>query len=157
MNKLKTFTLTLLLGAVAMPAAAGAGFEAGQWRHETNLVSADVPGVPQPLIKLFAGRGARTSCHDRAQLDDRPEALLTADNGARCELRKFSAANGRLVFDTFCVNKRFPEGLLVSSKGAYTPTSYAISTASTGTKNGAPVKILTTGAGKHVAGSCKTP
>jgi hypothetical protein len=149
--------LTFLLAAVAMPAAAGSGFEAGQWRHETNLISADVPGVPEPLIKLFAGRGARVSCSTPAQLKDSPETLLTADNGARCDLRKFSMADGRLVFDTFCVNKRFPEGLLVSSKGTFTPTSYAIATTSTGTKNGAPVKILTTGAGKRVAGSCAKP
>jgi hypothetical protein len=154
---MKGLAIALLVGAAAMPAAAGSGFEAGQWRHETRLVSADVPGVPQGLIKLFAGRGARISCSDSAQLEDHPETLLTADNGARCELRQLSLANGRLVFDTFCVNKRFPEGLLVSSRGAYTPTSYAISTTSTGTRNGAPVKILTTGSGRHVAGSCKTP
>ena len=157
MIRMNGLVIGVLLGAVALPAAAGSAFEAGQWRHETNLVSADVPGIPQPLVKLFAGRGARTSCNDRAQLENHPEALLTADNGARCELRKLSMADGRLVFDTFCVNKRFPDGLLVSSKGTYTPTSYAIATTSTGTKNGAPVKILTTGAGKRVAGSCSKP
>jgi len=157
MSRMKGLAIAFLLGAVAMPAAAGAGFEAGQWRHETNLVSADVPGIPQGLVKLFAGRGSRVSCSDPAQLEKHPEALLTADNGAKCELRKFSMTNGRLVFDTFCVNKRFPDGLLVSSRGTYTPTSYAISTESTGTRNGAPVKILTRGAGKHMAGSCQKP
>ncbi len=157
MSRMSSLAIALLIGAVALPAAAGSGFEAGQWRHETNLVSADVPGIPQPLIKMFAGRGARTSCSDPAQLENHPETLLTADNGAKCELRRFSMTNGRLVFDTFCVNKRFPDGLLVSSRGAYTPTSYTISTTSTGTRNGEPVKILTTGSGRHVAASCKKP
>ena len=58
------------------------------------------------------------------------------------------------VRDTFCVNKRFPEGLLVASKGTYTANSYEISTISSGTKEGAPVKIVTTGAGRRT-GACK--
>ncbi len=153
----KRWMLLALIGLAAMPAVAGSGFEGGQWRHETRLISADVPGIPQSLIKLMAGRGARTSCHDTAEIERNPEALLTADDGARCELKTLSMSNGRLVFDTVCTNKRFPDGLLVASRGTYTPTAYTLSTTSTGTKNGKPVKILTTGAGRRVAGSCKKP
>lgn len=149
--------LMALVGMAALPAAAGEGFEGGQWRHETKLISAEVPGIPQSLIKLVAGRGARTSCNGTAELEAHPEALLTADDGAKCELRKLSMTNGRLVFDTMCTNKRFPDGLLVSSRGTYTPTTYALATTSTGTKDGKPVKILTTGAGRRVADSCKKP
>jgi hypothetical protein len=90
-------------------------------------------------------------------LHSHPEALLTADGEAVCTLRKLSMTDGKLVFDTFCTNKRFPDGLLVSSRGTYTATSYAISTISTGTKNGKPVRIETTGSGKRVAGSCAAP
>jgi hypothetical protein len=63
--------------------------------------------------------------------------------------------DGKLEFDTFCTNKHFPDGLLVSSRGSYTATTYSISTTSTGTKGGKLVRILTTGAGKRIANSCK--
>lgn len=150
----KRCLLPLCLGLAASPALAVATFAPGQWSHETHLVQADVPGIPEWVIRMFAGHGSRKSCNSAAQLSSHPEALLTADDEAVCKLRKFSATNGKLVFDTFCTNKRFPDGLLVSSRGSYTPTSYSISTTSTGTRDGKPVRILTTGTGKHVADAC---
>lgn len=150
----KRYLLPLYLGLTASPALAVATFAPGQWSHETRLVQADVPGIPEWVIRMFAGHGSRKSCNSAAQLGSHPEALLTADDEAVCKLRKFSAANGKLAFDTFCTNKRFPDGLLVSSRGSYTPTSYSISTTSTGTRDGKPVRILTTGTGKHVADAC---
>jgi hypothetical protein len=147
----------LLLASVvliASPSIAASRFSPGQWSHETRLEQADVPGIPQWVIRMFAGHASRQSCNSAAQLNSHPEALLTADDEAVCKLRQFSAINGKLTFDTFCTNKRFPDGLLVSSRGSYTPTSYSISTTSTGTRNGKPVRILTTGNGKHVADVC---
>jgi hypothetical protein len=145
--------LTALLLATAKPALAD-GFAPGQWEHKTVTVSAEVPGVPQWVIKMFAGNRSRKSCHSAAELAARPEALLTQDDAAVCKLRRFSMAGGKLVYDTFCTNKRFPEGLLVASKGTYTPDGYAISTLSTGTKEGEPVRIVTTGTGRRT-GTCK--
>ncbi|MDH7640507.1 DUF3617 family protein [Sphingomonas oryzagri] len=150
----KWYLLPSCLGLTATPAFAAPAFAPGQWNHETRLVQADVPGIPEWVIRMFAGHGSRKSCNSAAQLSSHPEALLTADDEAVCKLRKFSATNGKLVFDTFCTNKRFPDGLLVSSRGSYTPTSYSISTTSTGTRDGKPVRILTTGTGKHVANAC---
>jgi hypothetical protein len=138
---------------VAAPALAD-GFAPGAWEHQTTTVSADVPGVPQWVVKLFAGKNRRKSCYTAQQAATRPEALLTQDDAAVCRKKAFSMAKGRLVYDTFCVNKRFPDGLLVASKGTYTATSYAISTLSTGVKDGKPVKIVTTGTG-HRVGACK--
>jgi hypothetical protein len=157
MTTFRAWALAAGIAAAATPALAEGGFEAGQWRHETRLISAEVPGAPQTLIKLFAGRGSRTSCHTAPQLQAHPEALLTADERAQCSLRKLSLSNGALVFDTFCTNKRFPDGLLVASRGQYTPTSYTISNTSTGTKDGKPVKIQTTGTGQRVAAACAKP
>lgn len=151
---LKRHTLLVCIGWAASPAMAVSSFAPGQWSHQTHLEQADVPGIPQWVIRMFAGNSNRMSCNSAAQLNTHPEALLTADDEAMCKLRKFSATNGKLVFDTFCTNKRFPDGLLVSSRGSYTPSSYSISTTSTGTRNGKPVRILTTGSGKHVANSC---
>jgi len=146
----------IALGAIALAFAAPAlaeGFAPGAWEHETDTVSADVPGFPQWLVKLFTGHQSRKSCFTPQQVSH-PEALLTQDDAAVCKLRRISLGQGRLIFDTFCVNKRFPEGLLVSSQGSYTPESYRIQTVSTGTKGGKPVKIVTTGSGRRT-GTCK--
>lgn len=150
----KSRALALILALAPSPAIADVSFDPGQWLHETHLIKASVPGIPQWLIRLFAGHSSRTSCNSAVQLQHHPEALLTADGEAVCNLRKFSMSDGHLVFDTFCTNKRFPEGLLVSSRGTYTPTSYAISTISTGTRNGKPARIETTGTGRRVSAVC---
>lgn len=146
--------IVLLLAGTAPPAAAE-GFAPGKWQHETRTISAEVPGVPQWVIKMFAGNSSRKSCFTAQQASTRPEALLTQDDAAVCTKRKFSVTGGRIVYDTFCTNKRFPEGLLVASKGSYTADSYEISTLSTGTKDGKPVRIVTTGHGRRTAPSCK--
>jgi hypothetical protein len=117
-------------------------------------VSAEVPGFPQWVIKLVSGNSKRKSCYTTADAVARPEALLTQDDAASCKLRRFSMVGGTLIYDTFCINKRFPDGLLVASKGHYTATNYSISTLTTGTRNGEPVKIVTTGTGLRT-GPCK--
>jgi hypothetical protein len=135
----KRCLLPLCLGLATPPASAAPNFAAGQWSHETRLIQADVPGIPEWVIRMFAGRGSRKSCNSTAQLVSHPEALPTADDAAVCKLRKFSATGGKLVFDTFCTNKRFPDGLLASSRGSYTPTSYSILTTSKGScREGSP-------------------
>lgn len=129
-------------------------FAPGAWQHQTVTVSADVPGIPQWIIKMFAGNSSRKSCLSPADAAGHPEALLTQDDAAVCKLRHISLIGGKLTFDTFCTNKRFPDGLLIASRGSYTPNSYAISTLTTGTRDGKPVKIVTTGTGQRT-GSCR--
>lgn len=150
---LRRRSLALMLIALAAPVAAE-GMAPGAWQHETKMISAEVPGVPQWVVKIFAGNSKRKSCFTAQHAATKPEALLTQDDAAVCTKRRYSAAGGKLLYDTFCVNKRFPEGLLVASKGTYTPDSYEISTVSTGTKEGKPVRIVTTGAGRRT-GACK--
>ncbi|MET0376189.1 MAG: DUF3617 domain-containing protein [Rhizorhabdus sp.] len=146
--------MVLLLAGLAAPVAAE-GFAPGKWQHETKTMSAEVPGVPQWVVKMFAGNSSRKSCFTAQQAAARPEALLTQDDAAVCTKRKFSLAGGKIVYDTFCTNKRFPEGLLVASKGSYTIDSYEISTLTTGTKEGKPVRIVTVGSGRRTAATCK--
>jgi len=156
MVRVRKILKKLMLAALALPTPLLAeSFNPGRWQHQTQTTSADVPGVPQWVIKMFAGNQSRKSCHSAAQLAARPEALLTQDDAATCRLRRFTMEHGKLVYDTFCTNKRFPEGLLVASKGSYTPDSYEISTVSTGTNDGEPVRIVTTGTGRRIAPSCK--
>jgi hypothetical protein len=144
--------IALAASALAAPALAD-NFNPGAWEHQTDTISADVPGVPQWIVKLFTGHQTRKSCFTAAQVPH-PEALLTQDDAAVCKVRRISMVGGKLLFDTFCVNKRFPDGLLVASQGSYTPDSYQIQTLSTGTKGGKPVKIVTAGSGKRT-GACK--
>ena len=145
----------LALSAVATPAIAASLFAPGRWQHQTHLVRAEIPGVPGWVVRLVASNTSRTSCHDAEELKERPEVLLTASEDAVCRLKTFSMSGGKLVFDTFCTNKRFPDGLLVASRGTYTATSYSIATTSTGTRNGRPVHIETTGSGRLVGGACR--
>lgn len=149
-------SVLLIATFAALPAQAFAGdsFMPGAWAHETTTVSAEVPGFPQWMIKLFSGNTKRKSCYTAADVASRPEALLTQDDAATCKLRRFSMVGGMLIYDTFCTNKRFPDGLLVASKGHYTATNYTLSTLTTGTRNGEPVKIVTTGSGQRT-GPCK--
>ena len=146
--------LWLVAAFTAAPALAGPGFAPGHWHHETRLIRAEVPGIPQWLIRLFASHSTRESCHDAAGLATHPEALLTADDRAHCTLRRFTATEGHLEFDTFCTNHHFPEGLLVSSRGTYTATAYQITTISTGTHGGRPVRIETIGVGQQIGRTC---
>jgi hypothetical protein len=138
--------------AVAAPAMA-AEMAPGLWQHETSTVSAEGTGYPQFLVKMFSNTN-RKGCFTAQQAATRPEALLTQDDAAVCIKKRYSAADGKFVYDTFCTNKRFPEGLLVASKGSYTANSYEISTISTGIKKGTPVKIVTRGSGKRI-GACR--
>ncbi|MDB5687576.1 MAG: hypothetical protein JWR77_2165 [Rhizorhabdus sp.] len=143
-----------LLAVIALSAPALAdGFAPGAWSHETKVVSAEVPGFPAWMVRMFGG-SCRKSCFTAAEAVSRPEALLTQDDEAVCKLRHFSAAGGKLVYDTFCTNKRFPEGLLIASKGTYTANTYTLSTLTTGLREGKPVKIVTTGSGQRT-GICK--
>ncbi len=150
--------MTKLLFAAALAALSAAasaeGFTPGAWSHQTKMLTADVPGVPQWMIKMFAGNKSRKSCFTASEAATRPEALLTQDDEASCKLRHFAMRDGKLVYDTFCTNKRFPEGLLIASKGVYTASSYAIATLTTGTKDGEPVRITTTGTGQRT-GACR--
>jgi hypothetical protein len=134
-------------------AAYADSFMPGAWSHETKTVSAEGTGYPQWLVKMFSN-SSRKSCYTAQEAATRPEALLTQDDAATCKLRRFSMAGGVIVFDTFCTNKRFPDGLLIASKGHYTPTNYSLSTVSSGVKDGMQVKIVTTGSGKRT-GTCR--
>ena len=120
-------------------------------------MTAEVPGVPQWVIKLVGGHRKRTSCNSDAELSGHPESLFKGDDTAVCHLRRLTLSKGTILFDTFCTNRHFPAGLLVSSQGTYTPTSYAISTISTGTRNGKPVRIVTQGSGTLVSATCAKP
>ena len=154
MTRMTWRAVSMLVGIIASPALAAPGFAPGQWQHQTTLLKADVPGVPQWIIKMMAGHDRRESCATLALLGSHPETLLQGDDTAICKTQNFTLSNGTLTYDTFCTNKRFPAGLLVASRGSYTPISYTISTISTGTKNGRPVRIETKGTGNRISAAC---
>lgn len=147
--------LLIGLGAVALasPAVADApGFMPGAWAHQTRMISADVPGVPDFIVRMFGNR-SRRSCLTPQQAMATPHALLTQDDAATCRVRRFTMNTGRFDYVTFCTNRRFPEGLTIASTGTYTPANYTIRSTATGTKRGKPVRIVTEGDG-HRTGAC---
>jgi hypothetical protein len=140
---------------LAAPAVADApGFAPGAWTHETRMVSADVPGVPDFLVRIFAGDRTRQSCLTAQQAMSAPQALLTQDDAAQCHLRRFVMSGGRFEYVTFCTNRRFPQGLTIASTGTYAPGSYAMHSVATGAKGGRPVRIVTDGTGRRT-GECR--
>ncbi len=145
----------VLLGIVLSSslAAAEPAFAPGAWEHKTTPISVLNAGAPLWVAKLYYGATTRKSCSG-PEIVTHPDLLLTQDDEAVCKVRKMAMAGGKFAFDTFCTNKKFPDGLLIASTGTYTPTSYTIATTSTGIKDGKPVKIVTTGTGQRVAPSC---
>src|SRR5690349_20370155 len=119
---MRAFCLAAALAALPGAAFAGDSFIAGAWSHQTTMISADVPGYPEWLIKLKRGHETRESCLIPADVISRPEALLTQDDKAVCKKRRFSMVAGKFVYDTFCTNDLFPDGLLIVSTGTYTAT-----------------------------------
>ena len=116
----RLFPGTAAAGALmlAAPAAAdGPGFAPGGWEHATKMISAVVPGVPSFLIRMFAGDRSRRSCLTPQQAATAPQALLTQDDAASCRMRRFVQDSGHFDYVTFCINKRFPEGLTIASAG----------------------------------------
>lgn len=144
----------LALGMPAIAQAPGQGFSPGGWQHEMKMISADVPGVPQFLIKMFAGDRTRKSCLSAYEATHTPQTLLTQDDNAKCRTTRFVMLKGRFDYVAFCTNKRFPEGLTISSGGTYAPATYTMESVATGMRKGKPVKIVTRGTGKHI-GQCQ--
>lgn len=148
--------LAVTLAAFAGEGAQAEGFAAGEWRHQTRMVSADVPGIPQFIVRMVAGNSDRKSCFTAEQAAGRQEMLLTEDGKAQCRTDKLvMAGDGRLEYRATCMNKRFPDPMNVVSIGTWSPTSYQFRATTTGMRHDKPVKIVTEGNGSRVAAACR--
>ena len=154
---MRSFLPRTLIASLALAATAGhaAGFAPGEWRHDSKLISAEVPGVPEFLVRMMAGGGARKSCFPAGVAARSQEALLADDSKASCRTSRLTmAADGQLEYVAICINQRFPDPMTVTSTGRWTPTSYSFRAITTGTRKGKPVKVVTEGSGRRTAVAC---
>lgn len=120
-----------------------------------KMLSAQVPGVPEFLVRMIAGGGDRKSCFTAQQAAGPAEALFVDEDKAKCRtVRLVMAADGRLEYEATCVNARFPDPMKVASAGRWSTTSYDFRSVTTGTRKGKPVKIVTEGSGRRIAPTC---
>ncbi|WP_380872995.1 hypothetical protein ACFB49_38850 [Sphingomonas sp. DBB INV C78] len=149
---------SILSASLILTAATGhaAGFTPGEWRHSSKLISADVPGVPEFLVRMVAGGGERKSCFTADLAARHQESLFVEEDKASCRtIRLTMAADGALDYAATCINQRFPDPMTVNSTGRWTPTSYAFRSVTTGTRKGKPVRIVTEASGRRAADRCR--
>lgn len=138
-------------GAVA---AAVPGPQAGRWTHVTQLVSADIPGVPETLVRAADKREPRTTCLTARQAAATPQVLLHAP-GATCSSRSYTLAAGKIRGQSICRVKELETPVKTVTIGTYSAKGYVTRSVSTGTRNGRPLKVVTATSGKWLGAACR--
>lgn len=145
-----------LLIPLALAGAAAAtvpGPQAGRWTHVTQLVSADIPGVPETLIRAADKREPRTTCLTAKQAAATPQVLLHAP-GATCSSRSYTLAAGKIRGESVCRVKELDTPVKTITTGTYTAKGYVTRSVTTGRRNGQPLKVVTATSGKWL-GACR--
>lgn len=135
-------------------AAATPAPKAGKWTHVTRLVSADIPGVPETLIRAADTRAPRTTCLTAKQAAATPQILLHAP-GATCSVRSYALAAGKIRGQSTCTVKELPTPVRTVTTGTYSATGYVTRSVTTGTRNGRPLKVVTATSGKWLGSACR--
>lgn len=146
--------LLIPLAFAGAAAAAAPGPQAGKWTHVTQLVSADIPGVPETLIRAADTRAPRTSCLTAKQAADTPQILLHAP-GATCSSRSYTLAAGKIRGQSLCRIKDLPTPVKTVTTGTYNAKGYSTRSVTTGTRNGRPLKVVTASSGKWLGSACR--
>lgn len=135
-------------------AATVPGPQAGQWTHVTQLLSADIPGVPETLIRAADTRAPRTTCLTAKQAATTPQVLLHAP-GAMCSVRSYTLAAGKIRGTSICTVKELPTPVRTVTTGTYTARGYSTRSVTTGTRGGRPLKVVTASSGKWLGSACR--
>ncbi|KTE38755.1 MULTISPECIES: DUF3617 domain-containing protein [unclassified Sphingopyxis] len=146
--------LLIPLAFAGAAAASAPGPQAGKWTHVTQLVSADIPGVPETLIRAADTRAPRTSCLTAKQAADTPQILLHAP-GATCSSRSYTLAAGKIRGQSLCRIKDLPTPVKTVTTGTYNAKGYTTRSVTTGTRNGRPLKVVTASSGKWLGAACR--
>lgn len=135
-------------------AATAPGPQAGKWTHVTRLVSADIPGVPETLIRAADTQAPRTTCLSAKQAAASPQILLHAP-GAKCSARSYTLAAGKIRGSSTCMVKELPTPVRTVTTGTYSSRGYSTRSVTTGTRNGRPLKVITASSGKWLGAACR--
>ena len=128
--------------------------QAGKWTHLTQLVSADIPGVPETLIRAADKREPRATCLTPKQAASTPQILLHAP-GAVCSSRSYTLAGGKIRGQSVCRVKELETPVKTTTTGTYSARGYVTRSVTTGTRNGRPLKVVTATSGKWLGAACR--
>ncbi|WP_260582108.1 DUF3617 domain-containing protein [Sphingopyxis sp. PET50] len=146
--------LALPLALAGAAAAATPAPQAGRWTHVTRLVSADIPGVPETLIRAADKQTPRTTCLTARQAASTPQILLHAP-GAKCSVRTYTLSAGKIRGNSTCTVKELPTPIRTITTGTYSATGYATRSVTKGVRNGQPLTVVTATSGKWLGTACK--
>ncbi|WP_439533306.1 DUF3617 domain-containing protein [Polymorphobacter sp.] len=108
----------------ATPALAAPKVTPGQWQAVTVIESASMPGMPPEALAMMKGRPTTvTYCLTPEEAEADPKKMLAADKS--CTMNRFRFEGGSIDAELSCKTDQGPA--VVSMKGSYTPTSYAMS------------------------------
>jgi len=150
----KGAVLAIPLALAGANAAAVPGPQAGRWTHVTSLVSADIPGVPETLIRAADKRVPRITCLTAKQAAATPQILLHAP-GAKCSARSYTLAAGKIRGNSTCMVKELPTPVRTVTTGTYSATGYVTRSVTKGVRSGQALTVVTTTSGKWLGAACR--
>ena len=146
--------LAIPLALAGATAAAAPAVQAGKWTHVTQLVSADIPGVPETLVRAADKREPRTTCLTAQQAAANPQVLLHAP-GATCTSRRYTLTAGNIRGQSVCRVNELPTPVKTVTTGTYNAKGYVTRSVTTGVRNGRPLKVVTSTSGRWLGATCR--
>lgn len=146
-------------GILIMLALAGAAAtttpapQPGKWTHQTKLISASIPGVPDAVVRAAPVPKPRTSCLTAQQSTRTPQQLLYAP-AAVCTARAYTMAKGKISGRSTCRVRQWPTPVKTVTTGTYTATRYSIRSVTMGMRGGQPMTVISNGSGQWLAAGC---
>lgn len=143
-------------------AAAEAGnvnIQPGEWEMTAQLTEFDVEGItPEERDRVTREMGQPTTsstCVTPEQAANPQGGMFTADESDECTYSEFDMSGGRLLIDASCQGEGMPGAMTLHMEGAYTRTSYNLTTTMSldGGPTGGPVRMSGTVAGRRT-GEC---
>ena len=99
--------------------------EPGQWQATTEIVSANMPGLPQAALDKMAGTKTTISNCVTPEQAERPGAnFLAAQKNMDCTYQDFSMQGGRWTGTMTCKQAQVPGTTVMKLDGRYDSRSY---------------------------------
>lgn len=137
----------------------------GEWANTTEIVSVDMPGMPEAQKKMMqsmsaAATGKKTEVKNciTPEQAKKPSADMFAGAGKNCQFESFSLAGGQMDAVLKCADPARGGGMTMAMKGQYGGETYAMTSTLTmkgasGEHQGASMVIISKNSGKRI-GEC---
>jgi Protein of unknown function (DUF3617) len=150
---------------VAKAAAGAQSISPGNWATTVEVVSVDLPGLPQQagamkdqMTKAMTGRKTVSEqCVTQEQAQKPPADMLAGDKGGNCRFESYAIKDGRMDATMVCAPKAGGQ-MKMQMAGPFGSDAYALDAtmqvSAPGMPGGAPMTIKTKVTGKR-SGECK--